>query len=101
MAKLLAEQISLTFTVRPLSRPSLKELLVGRMFRRSARRVLKEVHALDKIDLEIHEGERVGIIGRNGAGKSSLLKVLAGIYPPSSGKLTVAGKVSSLFDIML
>jgi ABC-type polysaccharide/polyol phosphate transport system ATPase subunit len=80
---------------------SLKEMLVGRVFRRSARKIHKKVHALQNINLEVREGERVGIIGRNGAGKSTLLKVLAGIYPPTSGKLIVEGRVSSLFDILL
>ncbi len=101
MAKIIADKLCLTYNVRPLTRPSLKDVLVGRWFRRAARKVIKEVHALEGIDLEIHEGERVGIIGRNGAGKSSLLKVLAGIYPPTAGKLVVEGQISSLFDIML
>ncbi len=60
-----------------------------------------EVKALERIDLTLEEGERVGIIGRNGAGKSSLLKLLAGIYPPTSGTRRVTGRVSSLFDISL
>jgi ABC-type polysaccharide/polyol phosphate transport system ATPase subunit len=101
MANIVAEQLSLTFQVRPLGRPALKEVLLGGWFSRSTRREMRKVHALDRIDLEIKEGERVGVIGRNGAGKSTLLKVLAGIYPPTSGTLTVNGRISSLFDILL
>ena len=46
---------------------------------------IMEVRALQNIDLELGEGDRIGIIGHNGAGKSTLLRVLAGIYPPTAG----------------
>ena len=45
------------------------------------------VHALKDISLEIEDGEKVAIIGHNGAGKSTFLKMLAGIYQHSSGEL--------------
>jgi lipopolysaccharide transport system ATP-binding protein len=51
------------------------------------------------ISLELHDGERVGIIGRNGSGKSSLLKVIAGIYPPHGGKLIVNGRVAPVIEM--
>ncbi len=57
--------------------------------------------ALKDLNLEIREGERLGVLGHNGAGKSTLLKVLAGIYPPTAGRLTVEGQISSLFEIAL
>lgn len=59
------------------------------------------VHALKNINLDIHEGDRVGLIGSNGAGKSTLLRVLASIYEPTSGEMTINGKVSALLDVML
>jgi lipopolysaccharide transport system ATP-binding protein len=62
---------------------------------------VSDVHALKNINLEIHEGERVGLLGHNGAGKSTFLKTVAGLYPTSSGKLQVQGKVRSLFDLSL
>lgn len=59
------------------------------------------VHALKNINLDIHEGDRVGLIGSNGAGKSTLLRVLAGIYEPTAGVIQVNGKVSALLNVML
>jgi len=55
--------------------------------------------ALRDVSLKIHEGERVGIIGRNGAGKSTLLKVLSRITEPTMGKVTIAGRVTSLLEV--
>ncbi|MCH9689947.1 MAG: ABC transporter ATP-binding protein [Gammaproteobacteria bacterium] len=57
--------------------------------------------ALDGINLQANKGDRIGLIGKNGAGKSSLLRVMARIYSPSSGHLEINGKISSLFDINL
>lgn len=57
------------------------------------------VHAIKDINLKIQDGERLAIIGHNGAGKSSLLKMISGIYPPTSGALTVDGTISSMFEL--
>jgi ABC-type polysaccharide/polyol phosphate transport system ATPase subunit len=56
-------------------------------------------NALNDISLEINPGERVGIIGRNGAGKSTFLKLVCGIYPPSSGHISVDGTIASLIEL--
>ena len=58
----------------------------------------KEVVALDKVSLTIAPGQRVGIIGHNGAGKTVLLRVMAGIYSPSSGSCEVRGRISTLLS---
>ncbi len=57
------------------------------------------VHALKDFNFEIKDGERVSIIGHNGAGKSTFLKLVSGIYPPTSGNLTVNGRISSMFEL--
>ncbi len=62
---------------------------------------LKDIHALKNINTEINKGERVALLGHNGAGKTTFLKVLAGLYPISSGQVDVQGNVRSLFDISL
>lgn len=100
MARIELDQLNLTFRVRRGRGITLKEFLVQRMFRQS-RNPLIEVQALKNVNLQLGDGDRVGIIGHNGAGKSTLLKLLAGIYPPTSGRRIVQGQVSSLFDIAL
>ena len=100
MARIDLENVSLTFKVRQKGRVPLKEFLVRQMFRRSVNPYL-EVRALQDVNLRLGNGERIGIIGHNGAGKSTMLKVLAGIYPPTAGNRLVEGRISSLFDIAL
>lgn len=57
------------------------------------------VHAIKEMSLTISEGEKVSIIGHNGAGKSTFLKMVCGIYPPTSGILEIDGKISSMFEL--
>ena len=52
--------------------------------------------ALKDVNIEINQGEVVGIIGRNGSGKSTLLRVISGIYPPDTGEVHAAGDISLL-----
>ncbi len=59
------------------------------------------VHALRDVSLEIKAGDRVGLMGHNGSGKTSLLRLLGGIYEPTSGALRVEGHVTSLIDVTL
>jgi len=53
----------------------------------------KEIHAVENINLEIHEGEIVGFLGPNGAGKTTTLKMLSGLLFPTNGNATVLGYV--------
>jgi ABC-type polysaccharide/polyol phosphate transport system ATPase subunit len=94
------DNVELVFQVRRYGRISLKEYIVSGLFRRPKENSF-EVRALEGINLQIGEGERVGIVGHNGAGKSTLLRLVAGIYPPTAGRREVSGRISSLFELAL
>jgi len=55
--------------------------------------------ALKNIDLQVHEGEILGIVGRNGAGKSTLLKVISRVIIPTDGRVRIRGIVSPLLEL--
>lgn len=58
-----------------------------------------EFWALKKLTFNIYEGEIVGIIGKNGAGKSTILKILSRITPPTKGEVKIRGKIASLLEV--
>src|SRR5947208_11316593 len=86
--------LSRKFVIRLSQGRSLKETILRRNLPQS-----RELWALQDVDLDISPGEAFGIVGRNGSGKSTLLKLLAHIYAPSSGELSVGGRVGSLIEI--
>ena len=100
MARIELDHVNLTFRVRKERGIRLKDFILKRMFLPS-RNPIMEVRALQDVHLRVETGDRVGFIGHNGAGKSTILKLLAGIYVPTSGRRVVQGRISSLFDIAL
>lgn len=74
-----------------------EQLLGGRLSAGRGGKVT--VHALRGVTMEVKSGERVGLIGRNGAGKTTILRVIAGIIPTSSGFVEVEGQVRSFFNL--
>ena len=60
---------------------------------------LKKHMALNDVSLTIQKGESVGIIGNNGAGKSTMLKMITGVSFPTSGTVTVNGRVAALLEL--
>lgn len=81
---------SYAFYQRPSDK--FKEILFRRPYGR-------KITALNNVSFSVRRGEAVGVIGENGAGKSTLLSVISGISKPSSGSLSVKGKVSSLLEL--
>ncbi|MCX6158536.1 MAG: ABC transporter ATP-binding protein [Ignavibacteriae bacterium] len=59
----------------------------------------EEFWALKDVSFDVKEGERVGIIGRNGAGKSTMLKLLSRITEPTEGRISIRGRVASLLEV--
>jgi len=82
-------------------RESLSELaaIPLRRLRGAGNEQIEEFWALKDVNLEVEQGEVVGIIGRNGAGKSTLLKILSRITPPTHGRVELRGRVGSLLEV--
>jgi ABC-type polysaccharide/polyol phosphate transport system ATPase subunit len=57
------------------------------------------ITALKDVSFTLKDGDAVGLIGHNGAGKSTMLRTMAGIYPPSSGRVVRRGKTATVFEI--
>ena len=89
--------VYLTFEVQNERVDTLKESFI-RVLKRDRPKKIK-INALNDISFKIYKGEKVGIIGYNGAGKSSLLNLIAGVYPPTKGSVTTYGNISPLLSL--
>jgi peptide/nickel transport system ATP-binding protein len=70
----------------------------GRLARLLGQKPTPIVHAVDNVDLAIHPGEVVGLVGESGCGKSTLGRLVAGIHPPSEGQVFWRGQDRASFD---
>jgi lipopolysaccharide transport system ATP-binding protein len=78
-------------------RPDTLREVFTRVFHHSSH--YHDFEALKGLSFEIFDGEIVGIVGRNGSGKSTTLKIIAGVYRPTSGLVKVSGKVAALIEL--
>jgi lipopolysaccharide transport system ATP-binding protein len=87
-------------TARKREFTTLKTELVRMLsFQRKPVEPSTRIEALKGVSLSLKKGSTVGIIGRNGSGKSTLLKLLTGIYTPTSGRITMNGRISALLEL--
>jgi ABC-type polysaccharide/polyol phosphate transport system ATPase subunit len=84
---IIAKDISKTFHITEDSHNTVKQRLFN-IFNSPKK---KKVQAIKPLSLEIEKGECMGLLGRNGCGKSTLIKVLAGVYPTDTGYLKISG----------
>jgi ABC-type polysaccharide/polyol phosphate transport system ATPase subunit len=102
MARINLKQVVVDFPIVNAASQSLQlrlyQALGGKL---TTHHKLVVVRALDGIDLELKDGDRLGLIGHNGSGKTTLLRVLAGVYPPTGGSASIEGSISSFTDLAL
>ena len=101
MAHVSIQNLTVEFAIFGASSRSLKNSLLsqatgGRVM--AGARDIVTVRAIDGLNLEFRDGDRVGLVGHNGSGKTTLLRVLAGIYKPTAGAIEIAGRVGALLD---
>ncbi|HEY6797246.1 MAG TPA: ABC transporter ATP-binding protein [Kineosporiaceae bacterium] len=90
------QDVHLTYRTSLQKNPTLKSAIV-RLGRRE--RIIREVKALQGVSFDVEHGKVMGVIGSNGAGKSTLMRTVAGILPPTSGRIEVNGRVSTLLAL--
>lgn len=93
-AAIRVQNVSKTFVLHNERRNSVKERFV-----RGGARGRHTFRALDDVSFEVPRGTTFGLIGHNGSGKSTMLKVLAGVYRPNAGQVLVDGRVSALLEL--
>jgi ABC-type polysaccharide/polyol phosphate transport system ATPase subunit len=90
------EDVSVTYRTSFEKKPTFKSTVI-RLGRRE--RTVREIEAVKNVSLEVKRGSVVGILGANGAGKSTLVRTMAGILPPTAGRVEVQGRVSTLLAL--
>lgn len=88
------EQVTKVYKLYDRNRDRMKEALGL-----TRKKLHREHFALNGVDMKVYQGETVGIIGTNGSGKSTLLKIITGVLNPTSGRVTVNGRISALLEL--
>ena len=88
--------VTVKYILGDIKELSLKEFFVRKL---KGEIITQEFEALSHITFRVDKGELLGIIGSNGSGKSTILKVLSGIMPPSSGTIAVNGQIAPILEL--
>ena len=91
-----AENVSICYRMSQDKIQSIKEYLVALLKRKIKH---NDFYALSDVSFEVKKGEVVGLVGNNGAGKSTMLKVISGILRPTNGKVTVNGSIVPMLEL--
>ena len=95
-ARIRVQDVSVTYRTSLERAPTLKSTLL-RLGRRE--RIIREIEAIKDVSFEVPHGKVMGVVGANGAGKSTLMRTVAGILPPTRGRVEVHGRVSTLLSL--
>ncbi len=103
MASIELRQVTIEFPIYNMSSRSMKKDFLrlatgGNVMRDNKQHVV--VRSLNNINLTLQHGDRIGLIGHNGAGKSTMLRLLAKIYEPTYGQVNIDGYISPMLDLM-
>ncbi len=90
------QNVSITYRTTFEKVPTIKSAIV-RLGR--GERAVREVEALRNVSFDVPRGTSLGIIGANGAGKSTLMRTIAGVLPPTRGRVEVRGRISALLAL--
>lgn len=90
------DNVSVRYMMGDFKDIGLKEYLIRKV---KGQMVTKEFWALRDVSFHVEKGTLLGIIGSNGSGKSTILKVLAGIMPPTKGKINAHGSIAALLEL--
>lgn len=96
MAIIELNHVTMTYRLTKSRITSIKEYIVSLL---SHKLQYEEFHALNDISFTVERGEVVGLVGKNGAGKSTALKVISGILGPTEGSVTVRGNVVPMLEL--
>ena len=91
------DELSITYKVNLEAKRTLKNAVMRASMGQKQR--TKTVEAVKNLSLDIPHGSVIGIVGSNGAGKSTLMRCIAGILPPTEGRVVVNGKISTLLAL--
>lgn len=100
MASVKLNSVSFSYKNNDINNSSIKKIIISGFFKKNSNKS-KKIEVIKNLDLDLRNGDILGIAGPNGSGKTSLLKLLSGIYTPTQGKISIIGKITTMLDLLL